>query len=283
MKLKTLLTGCAVFIAATLSAQTNKPVLTVENFTGSINPQAITMLRNQVIAGIQKSGRVDVIDINNEAALKAEQERRMKEEAMGDAGRVEEMKSLMSNCILKGNVDNFTVTQEQYKTLDGKMATRYAATVNFSLSILNASNGTLVAQQNFTSQGTGATDQLASSSALIANGKYLERFINNAYRAEGKVVELDDQDAKKVKTIYISLGTDDGVQKGQKIEVFKEVTIGGQVSKKIVGELTIQEVMGPAVSLCKVNKGGDVILSEFGKGTNLPVRTKEQKAGLFEL
>ena len=283
MKLKTLLTGCAVFIAATLSAQTNKPVLTVENFTGSINPQAITMLRNQVIAGIQTSGRVDVIDINNEAALKAEQERRMKEEAMGDAGRVEEMKSLMSNCILKGNVDNFTVTQEQYKTLDGKMATRYAATVNFSLSILNASNGTLVAQQNFTSQGTGATDQLASSSALSANGKYLERFINNAYRAEGKVVELDDQDAKKVKTLYISLGTDDGVQKGQKIEVFKEVTIGGQVSKKIVGELTIQEVMGPAVSLCKVNKGGDVILSEFGKGTNLPVRTKEQKAGLFEL
>lgn len=283
MKLKTLLTGCAVFIAATLSAQTNKPVLTVENFTGSINQQAITMLRNQVIAGIQKSGRVDVIDINNEAALKAEQERRMKEEAMGDAGRVEEMKSLMSNCILKGNVDNFTVTQEQYKTLDGKMATRYVATVNFSLSILNASNGTLVAQQNFTSNGTGETDQLASSSALSANGKYLERFINNAYRAEGKVVELDDQDAKKVKTLYISLGTDDGVQKGQKIEVFKEVTIGGQISKKIIGELTIQEVMGPAVSLCKVNKGGDVILSEFGKGTNLPVRTKEQKAGLFEL
>ena len=268
--------------ATTLFAQTNKPVLTVENFTGSINPQAITMLRNQVIAGIQKSGRVDVIDINNEAALKAEQERRMKEEAMADAGRVEEMKSLMSNCILKGNVDNFTVTREQYKTLDGIMATRFVAVVNFSLSILNASNGTLVSQQNFTSRGTGDTEQLAGSDALSANGKYLERFINNAYRAEGKVVELDDQDAKKVKTLYISLGTDDGVQKGQKIEVFKEVTIGGQVSKKLVGEITIQEVMGPSVSLCKVNKGGEVILSEFGKGTSLPVRTKEQKAGFFD-
>lgn len=268
--------------ATTLFAQSNKPVLTVENFTGSINPQAITMLRNQVIAGIQKSGRVDVIDINNEAALKAEQERRMKEEAMADAGRVEEMKSLMSNCILKGNVDNFTVTREQYKALDGKMATRFVAVVNFSLSILNASNGTLVSQQNFTSRGTGDTEQLAGSDALSANGKYLERFINNAYRAEGKVVELDDQDAKKVKTLYISLGTDDGVQKGQKIEVFKEVTIGGQVSKKLVGEITIQEVMGPSVSLCKVNKGGDVILSEFGKGTSLPVRTKEQKAGFFD-
>ncbi|MBD5297380.1 MAG: hypothetical protein HDR89_08775 [Bacteroides sp.] len=282
MKLKSLIVSCAMLAATTLFAQTNKPVLTVENFTGSINPQAITMLRNQVIAGIQKSGRVDVIDINNEAALKAEQERRMKEEAMADAGRVEEMKSLMSNCILKGNVDNFTVTREQYKTLDGKMATRFVAVVNFSLSILNASNGTLVSQQNFTSRGTGDTEQLAGSDALSANGKYLERFINNAYRAEGKVVELDDQDAKKVKTLYISLGTDDGVQKGQKIEVFKEVTIGGQVSKKLVGEITIQEVMGPSVSLCKVNKGGDVILSEFGKGTSLPVRTKEQKAGFFD-
>ena len=283
MKLKSLIVSCAMLAATTLFAQSNKPVLTVENFTGSINPQAITMLRNQVIAGIQKSGRVDVIDINNEAALKAEQERRMKEEAMADAGRVEEMKSLMSNCILKGNVDNFTVTREQYKTLDGKMATRFVAVVNFSLSILNASNGTLVSQQNFTSRGTGDTEQLAGSDALSANGKYLERFINNAYRAEGKVVELDDQDAKKVKTLYISLGTDDGVQKGQKIEVFKEVTIGGQVSKKLVGEITIQEVMGPSVSLCKVNKGGDVILSEFGKGTSLPVRTKEQKAGFFDL
>ena len=283
MKLKSLIVSFAMLAATTLFAQSNKPVLTVENFTGSINPQAITMLRNQVIAGIQKSGRVDVIDINNEAALKAEQERRMKEEAMADAGRVEEMKSLMSNCILKGNVDNFTVTREQYKTLDGKMATRFVAVVNFSLSILNASNGTLVSQQNFTSRGTGDTEQLAGSDALSANGKYLERFINNAYRAEGKVVELDDQDAKKVKTLYISLGTDDGVQKGQKIEVFKEVTIGGQVSKKLVGEITIQEVMGPSVSLCKVNKGGDVILSEFGKGTSLPVRTKEQKAGFFDL
>ena len=35
-------------------------------------------------------------------------------------------------------------------------------------------------------------------------------------------------------------------------------------------------------SLCKVGKGADVVLKEFGNGTKMPVKTKEEKAGFFD-
>lgn len=280
MNLRKTLTLGALAIVICSFAQPKKPVLSVERFTGSVNNKTIELLRNNVISGIQRSGRVEVVDISNEDALKAEQARREREEAMGDAGRVEDMTALMSNAILKGTVDNLTVTRKQRKNYDGKIVTYYEAVVSYSLSIINASNGTLVESKTFKSSADGDTEQLAATACLEVKQKPLERFINNAYKADGKILQTED-DGKKAKKVYVSLGSNDGVKKGQKLEVYKEIDIAGEISRKLIGEITIEEVMSASRCLCKVNKGGDVILVEFNKDTKMPVTTKEEKAGFF--
>lgn len=284
MKLKRFFVGlCAVaFCVAAQAQDVTKPVLTVEEFSGNASKEALNALRNGVIAGVQHSGRVEVIDIHNEAALKAEQSRREREEAMGDAGRVEEMGSLMSNAILRGTLDKLVVTRSERTDSDGKRRISYTANIAYTLAIINAKNGTLAASKVFEQTGYGDTEQEAFSSVLTPAEKPLTRFINNAYKAEGKILAIAEDDGKKAKAVYINLGSNDGVKKGQKVEIFKEINIDGEISKKLIGEAKIEEVMSAKRTLCKVNKGGDVVLREFGNGTKMPVKTKEEKAGFFD-
>ncbi len=286
MKIKIfLLCLCALasLAPAALAQTVTKPVLTVEDFQGNVPKSALELLRNRVIAGIQKSGRVEVIDVHNEAALKAEQMRRESELAMGDAGRVDEMGSLMSNAILKGSIDNISVRRGEQTDINGVKRIVYRATATYTLSIINAANGTLEKQENFESIGSGETEAAAASASLEISQKPLERFINNVYKVQGKIEEIEANDGKKAKSVYVNLGSNDGIAKGKKLEVSKEITIAGKKSNKLIGEVTVTEVMGENISLCKVNKGGEEILTEFNKGTTLPVKTKEEKAGLFSL
>lgn len=279
---KILVSAFVSCIAMTGFAQANKPVVSVEPFTGtSVNQTVITSVRNKVLSALQQAGRVNVVDLNNQAALDAEAERRKNEMAMNDAGRVGDMTQLMSNGLLKGNIDNMTCTSKTSKGYDGKMHTTYSATLKYTLTLVNSENGTVISQKNFESYGSGNTDAEAIQSAVDVKVTPVKQFILNAYAVGGKVLAADEADAKKVKTVYIDLGSDDGLSKGQKLEVFKEVDIAGAKSRKLIGEIQVQEVMSGNRALCKVSKGGDVILKELEAGTNLPIETKEQKSSFF--
>lgn len=263
------------------SAQQNKPVLTVENFTTNGADRAAAMLRNKVIAAIQEAGRVNVVDVTNADQLRAEEERRKSESAMSDAGRVGDMGTLMSNAILKGSLDDITTTRSE-SVSNGKKVVSYTSTVKFSLSIIDTTNGTIIKQETFDNLGVGDTEEKAVVSALDVKKSPIKRFINNTFAVGGKVIAVDEEQKGKAKTIFIDLGSADGLKKGQKLEVFKEVDIAGEKSKKLIGEIQVKEVMSAGRSLCDVKKGGDVIVSELEKGTKLPVETKEEKGNLFK-
>ena len=65
--------------AITLFAQAKKDVLCVYNFTYSSNVGSnyAEMLRNTVIDGINKTGRLKIVDTKNDEIMKAEISRRM--------------------------------------------------------------------------------------------------------------------------------------------------------------------------------------------------------------
>lgn len=278
-KLLFTLAFCAVALIA--GAQANKPVVTVEAFTGPYEGY-VELLRSKVIAAVQASGRVNVVDVANASQLDAEVERRKSELAMNDAGRVGDVSTLMSNGILKGSLNNLTTTRTEGTDYDGKRYVKFSTSIEYTLTLVNAENGTTIKQENFTDNGSGDTDKLSIDAAFNITNAPIKRFILNAYPVSGKIVALDDADAKKVKTVYINLGSADGITKGQKLEVYKEIDIVGEKSQKLIGELTVEEVMGAGRALCKVSKAGDVILKEFNAGSILPVKTKEQKSGFFK-
>lgn len=285
MKKISLFLGFFLAFTGIISAQeVTKPVLTIEQFTASAdNMEPAQILRNKVIAAVQQSDRVMVVDATNAALLAKEVERRKSELAMNDAGRVGDVSSLMSNGIMKGSLDLLSVSES--KTQDkktGKVTVSYSAKIDYTLSIVNAENGTVLAQKNFSTSGFGSTPQAACESAINIKVTPVKQFIVNTYSVGGKVIAADQVDKKKAKTVYIDLGNNDGMKKGMKLEVFKEVEIAGEKSNKLIGEIQIEEVMSGSRSLCKVSKGGEDILAAVESGTNLPIKTKEQKSNFFQ-
>ena len=47
--------------------------------------------------------------------------------------------------------------------------------------------------------------------------------------------------------------------------------------KDKIGEIRITEIMGPKISLCKVNKGGETILTALNEGKTLKLISRQAK------
>lgn len=86
---------------------------------------------------------------------------------------------------------------------------------------------------------------------------------------------------KKAKTVYINLGYDDPIKEGQRFDVMEDGMIDGNYMEDKVGEVRIDKIMGPKISLCKVNKGGEDILRIINEG-KITLRLVSRKAKLFD-
>lgn len=254
---KFLLTGLCLCMALLGFAQ-GKPTLGVENFSGSIPENALNHLRKNVMNGALQSNRVVVVDVND----------------MGTAGNYD--------AFLRCTVDG--VRLKPAEIIDGKGNKRpgMQCYMDYTLSVINAANGQVIRQESFTAYGEGHREGDAVNSCVSwSENKPVKNFFLNAFPLGGTIVAVDEADAKKVKSVYIDLGSDAGVVKGQKLEVFKVIDIAGATSTKQIGELKIEEVMGGNRSLCKVTKNGEGILVEINNGTPLVVETKEAKTNFL--
>ena len=105
--------------------------------------------------------------------------------------------------------------------------------------------------------------------------------ILNTFKAQGKVLQVEKGDAKKAKTVYISLGSEDGIAVKQILEVYKEFDLAGEVTTKLIGEVEVVELLGGTRCLAKVKKGGDVIQQTLAAGGNLPVKSRNVTQKFF--
>lgn len=300
--IKSLLLAFAVMCVSVANAQElKKTVLGIENFTysTSFSEADVEMVRNQIVNAIQKTGRVIVADHNSSTnrALNAESERRKQESAM-DANTVADMSTLNANSILTVHLDQLSVTREIYedketvKGSDGKYQTvvkgrypYYMAVITYTVKITDCENGAVQGQEtySFSSGSYNIYDHKADyDTPEDAHKGIMNRCVNqdaftililNTFKAQGKILQIDEGDAKKAKTVYLSLGSDDGIKKKQVLEVYKELDIAGEISKKLIGEVEVVEVLG-----AKVKKGGDVIQQVMAAGGNLPVQTRDVKS-----
>lgn len=303
------LAAAALFASVANAQELKKTVLGVEGFTysSSFSEADVELVRNQIVNAIQNTNRVIVVDRNSSTnrALAAESERRKMESAM-DANTVADMTSLNANSILTVHLDQLAVTQEVYedketvKGSDGKYKTvvkgRYPyfkAAITYTVKITDCENGAVQAQESFSySVGRFNSSEMKpqfdnsqdAHQAIVRNCVDQDKFtilILNTFKAQGKILQIDEGDAKKAKTVYVSLGTEDGVEKKQVLEVFKEIDIAGEMSKKLIGEVEVVEVLGASRCLCKVKKGGDVIQQVMSAGGNLPVQSRNVKEKFF--
>lgn len=307
---KTLLLAAATMVAFSANAQElKKTVLGVEGFTysSSFSPADVEVVRNQVINAINNTGRVIVVDHNSSTnrALQAESERRKQESAM-DANTVADMGTLNANSLIFVHLDQITTSEETYvdyeyvKNSEGKTQKKekgrypfYKATITYTVKITDCQTGSVQAQESYsysegrfnsTEKKSEYPSEKAVRDALIRKCVSNDAFtilILNTFKAQGKVLQVEDGNDKKAKTVFVSLGSDDGITAGQKLEVYKEIDVAGETSRKLIGEVEVIEILSKSRCLCKVKSGGNVIQQVISVGGNLPVLSKDVKIGFW--
>lgn len=241
-------------------------------------------LRSKVIEGIHEMNRVVLIDVASDEALKKEAIRRQEESAMGDVtARSEEMKTLGARYLIQGQISSMTATRK--KDDDGKIY--YKGSVSYTLKVVDPSDGTLKGTQTFTHEGLTGGRGDTSEEAILKTLDYvklsMDDFVDEYFKIEGTIVQIEEVKNKKAKTVYIDLGKAKGVLESQKFLVYAEVDIAGEISRKEIGQLNVKEVLSAGRSLCKVTKGGEEIFRLNQEGTKLVVVSRKQTfmGGIF--
>ncbi len=219
---------------------------------------------------------------------------------------VSDMSSLNADCILSVNLDKLTSGQKVYEETDYRKNSSgkseryvkgrypyYVANVVYTVKIINCENGAVMAQETYNLEdghyslydhSSKYSSQAAARDGLLSNCVNQDAFtilILNTFKAEGKILKVEEGNAKKAKTVYVSLGSEDGIQKKQMLEVYKEMDIDGELSRKLIGELEVEEVLGKSRSLAKVKKGGEEIQQALSNNISLPVSSRNVKQSFW--
>ncbi len=280
----------ALFIISAVVAWGGKPTVYVENFSNpqNYNEAWIQMVRSSVIEAIANSHRATLVDAVTEETRMNEELRRMKDNiSTSDLETTKALEILGSHLILNGDVSSFTITES---TLDSGTKS-FSASVTFTLKVVNAFDGQVMTTETFTFpkqgfMGVGALGDsltkavMETADAAVAGLKKnitggLKKFIDKAFPMTGAVEAVDEVKGKEAKTVYISIGSRDGVAKGNKFEVRAEKKIGPKTVFKTIGEVEVAEV-DDEMSLCKVKKGGVDINDALSAGIPVIVRTPEK-------
>lgn len=281
MKLRTLMFACTCLLGFSVmygQQAKGKSVVFVDYFNApsNVNKTLIETLRGKVIEGIQETQRLQVIDVASHAELKDEAERRKSESAMGDMiARTSEMRTLGANYIITGDIATMTATDQ--KDSDNKRY--YKGSIQWTIKVIDAETGTLKTTQTFDHSGFTGSRGDTRDEAIAKTCDYakysMDDFINETFPMEGLILKVETVKKDKAQTVYIDLGSAQGVVDGQRFDVFLETDIAGEIGRTEIGALSAKEVVSAQRTLCKVTKGGKEIQTAVMNGQKLIVISKK--------
>lgn len=265
---KTLSIAFAAMIA--LVAQAQKPIMVAGTFSAgdNVDKNYALQVRTSVVAGLFATGRFELKDIDSERQIAAEKERRSSEDAMNNAAALmEHTTETAAEYLLYGGVTQCSISESPSQ--DGKTM-YYTADISYSVKIVKYSNKEVVVSKDYKltgfRHGFGSTPDAAVIDATAHIKNDMKNLVDEHFKLEGEVLGEGyetDKKGKKMETCLISLGSDFGLTKGQRLEVSCVEKVAGRDVTKIIGQITITEVMAGDLSQCKVTKGGDVILTKM--------------------
>lgn len=276
--------GVCLSVAA---QEVKKDVVLVDFFQGAsgIDEGLVENLRARVIQGISETGRVQIVDAATQSSIDAEQLRRKSEAAMYDENvRNSVMQTLGAKYIIAGEVTTISATKRVSD--EGKVS--YVGNLTWTIKVLDPSNGTIKYTKAFTyggggiliTSGIGNTEEEAILKTCDKVKAAMDNVVDEAFPIEGLLLKIESVKKNKAESVYIDLGSLRGISVNQRFEVYMEVDIAGELSRKEIGELNAKEVLSGNRTLCKVTKGGDEIYDAMNKGQKVVVVSRASK--LFE-
>lgn len=264
--MKRILSLLAMMLLAsvTMFAQEKKNVA-VEDFTynTSIGTNWVSNLRNNIIGGITATTRVNVVDATTLTSLPKDKEERLA--ALGD----------MVDVILNCHFNSLTTSMNNERT-------RYICKSSYTITLTDAKGGAVISTTPFEDTWySGSTQSDAIIKCLEYANSNMKKFVDNNFKTEATIKQLDQVDAKKgVQTAYISVGSNAGIKAGDMFDIMEEIEIAGEIASKKIGDAKAQEVVSGTLTLVKITKGGVDIKKAFDAGHPLIVVTRAKKGPL---
>lgn len=175
-----------------------------------------------------------------------------------------------------GTINHMTTTTEtnvrEYKDSKGKVIKEnhltYYATVGITLQMTWADG--VVQSHNFATTAYDAIGMISAEKALQSAIQVLHnkivKFFNKEYALAANIVERGADKKDKQKEVYLDLGALNGVKEDMHFLVYEVGQVAGRETRKEVGKLRVEEVLGDDICLCKVQKGGKDIKAALDAG-----------------
>lgn len=269
MKQNLLFLWILMLIPFGISAQ--KQSIYIDDFSSDIKvPNRVLMtIRSAFMEGIRSTNRVNIID-----ALTAGGD--MNLSALKDAKRLK-ANYLLTGQLLKREATDDGSSRRRYSSRESSYKERFTIKID----LINTSDGTVINSKTYeetgSASGKDANQYTALERALLSIPYIMGTLIETHFKVYGEILKLGSDNDKKAKTVYINMGYDDPIKEGGRFDVIENETIAGNVIENKIGEIRIDKMMGPKISLCKVNKGGDVILQKLNKGITLKLISRQAK------
>lgn len=279
---KSVLVAAAFFSAVSVSAQEDpsKEIVIINPFThtAAVNKAVCDNIRAAVLSGISDRGRFHIVDALTDAMLSKLYTDRQIEDAVNDANWKTESeaayKALGADKVIIGQANNIAFSTFK-SDIDGKLYNKVEVTL--SMKVYNIADGAMIGSEDLAVSGIDADSKDgAFNDAMKDLRKAMTKFVDTHFKFETYILELGEPDKKgNIKELYISGGTEMGIQKKTRFKVFAERKIGPKVTKTAVGVIVAIEVMD-GVTKCQVANGGDVIKERFNNSDKLIVIIDKQ-------
>lgn len=159
-----------------------------------------------------------------------------------------------------------------------ELVNNYEASIGVTLTLTELATG----QQwtnSFSSNTAWFEDPSSEAQAfeLAANSlkKDIVKTYNVMFPLVAEIVERGESKKDKQKEVYIDLGEANGIYKGLHFEVMETSSVAGRETRKRLGKLKVEEVLGDDISRCKVDKGSKEIKAALDSGKTLLVVSTE--------
>ena len=252
-------------------AQDDKPTVLVEQFTNksTANNSICNAVQQAIVSGLVGTNRLTVVDAGTMTDLPTVKNDRLI--YLNDNG---------IQWMVEGILNSVNSTQKS-STVSGKTTYYYEGNVNYTLTLINTETGVTAISETYIATSNDDSSAEAIMRAANSAKSRMNRFVQENFKVEATIKALDEVDAKKgVKTCYINIGTDKGVEKGQIFEVFAQTQIAGENIDRKIGEVKIIEIVSGTMSRCSTKDGGPAIKNAFENQQKITVRSRPKKDAL---
>lgn len=260
----------------------SKETVIVEPFTCIQDgyDRATQNLRGAVMSGFSNVGRFFVVDAVTDSRLSQLFQERKYEDVVTDQNWMTESatayKSLNAKRLLKGQLEKF----KEYTKVNDEGKTIYYTDVNFTLQVFSIENGSMVGSDSFSYSELSVSSYSDSFNAVLRKTeKDMVQFCNKFFKVESYILDLGATDKKgNLVDLWVSGGSNVGVQKGTIFLVKVEKKIGPKTTRMQIGQVIAEEITED-MTRCKVLKKeeGAAIAAAFNEGKTLFVELDRKR------